>query len=86
MAATVSIRIPAETHQMLQELAKQEHKGIGEVIGEAARLLQRERFWAEYYAAYERLRADPEEWRDFQEELKLWDSTLMDGLEDNPWP
>ena len=58
---------------------------MGELIDEAAQLLERERFWAEYYAAYERLRADLEEWRDFQEELKAWDSTLMDGLDDYPW-
>lgn len=85
MAATVSIRVSSEAHRKLRELADKKHKPIGDVFNEAVTLLEREQFWAEYAAAYERLRADPEEWQAYQDELALWDSTLMDGLEDLPW-
>ena len=36
--------------------------------------------------AYARLRADPVAWAEELEEWRLWDRTLMDGLEDDPWP
>lgn len=85
MAATVSIRVPTEAHQKLREIAEKQHKSIGEALNEAVHLLEREQFWAEYAEAYARLRADPEAWQEFQDELALWDSTLMDGLEDLPW-
>lgn len=84
MAATVSMRVPTEAHQKLREMADKKHKPIGEVLNEAVELLEREQFWADYAAAYARLRADPEAWQEYRDELALWDSTLMDGLED--WP
>jgi hypothetical protein len=36
--------------------------------------------------AYARLRADPEAWAEELEERRLLESTLMDGLEDDPRP
>lgn len=30
-----------------------------------------------------RLRADPVAWQAYQDEIAIWDATLMDGLEDN---
>lgn len=44
------------------------------------------RFWAEYNAQIEKLKADPEAWRQIQEEDKIWEATLMDGLDpDEVW-
>lgn len=80
MTTTVSVRLPAKTHQKLRELAKKEHKGIGEVVEEAVAVLERERFWQEMERGYAKLRADPEAWKEWQDELALWDSTLMDGI------
>lgn len=33
---------------------------------------------------FQRLRSDPEAWADYQSEIALWDTTLMDGLEHEP--
>ena len=41
-------------------------------------------FWDECKAGYARLKADPEAWAEYQEELRLWDCTSTDDLED--WP
>jgi hypothetical protein len=35
-------------------------------------------------ADYERLRADPEAWAEYQREIALWDALSSDGLEDEP--
>jgi len=35
-------------------------------------------------AGYARLRRDPVAWAEELEEQRLWDKTLMDGLEDEP--
>ena len=35
--------------------------------------------------AYARLRADPQAWAEELAERRLWECTLMDGLEDDPW-
>lgn len=45
---------------------------------------RRRRFFDEADAAYAKLRAEPEAWAGYQDELALWDSTLMDGLKEEP--
>lgn len=80
MAATVSVRIPAEAHRKLRERARKEHKGLGEVIDEAITALERDRFWEAMEAGYAKLRADPKAWNEWQDEIALWDTTLMDGI------
>jgi len=45
----------------------------------------RERLFDEYDAAMRELRADPVAWAEEMAEQALWDATLADGLEDEPW-
>lgn len=85
MAATVSIRIEEGTHTKLQELAQAEHKLIGEVVKAAVDRYRQECFFADYNAAYARLKADPAAWTEYQAEVGAWDSTLADGLETATW-
>jgi hypothetical protein len=67
---------------MLRELAKEEHKAIGQVITDLVEKRQRERFWREMREDFTRLRSDPVAWQSYQDELSEWDATLMDGLQD----
>lgn len=55
---------------------------MASVAAEAVAWYERERFWREFKESVERLRADPVAWQEYQDELTLWDATLMDGLED----
>lgn len=48
-----------------------------DLIAEAVERLRRERFIAEVNEAYRRAGPDPEQ--------EIWDSTLMDGLEEYPY-
>ena len=54
------------------------------IAEEAARVYEKKKFWENYYAGYKGLRADPVAWAKYQDEIKLWDTTLADGLEE--WP
>ncbi|MGH2531282.1 MAG: hypothetical protein ACRDJW_03145 [Thermomicrobiales bacterium] len=82
--ATVTIRVPQETHHLLRELAAKRGTPIGEVVDEATRRLKEADFWAEVNAAYERLYADPVAKADYEAEMAPWDQTAADGLAD--WP
>ena len=47
--------------------------------------MDREAFWREYVASYERMeREHPEQWQAMLDEQREWDGTLLDGLEDEP--
>lgn len=79
--ASTSIRIDRTTHQKIKDIAGRENKPIGEVVADAIHRYEDEQFWRNAHAGYQRLRGDPEAWKAYQNELRDWDVTLMDGLE-----
>jgi predicted transcriptional regulator len=79
-----TIRINKKTHDALRDLAAKSNTTMSAVVEAAILEYQRRKYWEEYYAAYEALKASPEAWAEHQEEMKLWDATLTDGLKD--WP
>ena len=80
MAGT-TIRVDVRTHEMLRELLKQEHKPIGHLVTDLVARRREERFWQDLETSLDRLRADPVAWREYQDEIALWDTTSGDGLE-----
>jgi predicted transcriptional regulator len=81
---TQTIRISKKAHDTLRELAAKTNTTMAAIVEVAVREYQKRKYWEEYHAAYEALRANPEAWADYQEEIKAWDCTLADGLKD--WP
>ena len=84
--AAVTVKLPVEAHAKLAELAAARKRSMGDVLAD---LIEREQRRAFLQAANEdiaRLRADPAAWADYQAEVRSMDGTLMDGLEDDPWP
>ena len=85
MATTVRVR--PEAHQALREMSKSRGVPITQLVDEAIERLRREEFFRQFNEAYARLREDPEAWAEELAERRLWDTALMDGLEDDPpWP
>jgi hypothetical protein len=52
-----------------------------QVLDKALDTYRRKVFFEQLNAGYAAMRADPEEWAAELEERKLWDTTLMDGLD-----
>jgi hypothetical protein len=85
MASTALIRVDTKTRDLLAKMAEQDQTSIGEMVTSLTNKAERERFWKSARDGYARLKADPEAWTEYQAEISLWDSTLMDGLEENPY-
>lgn len=81
----VSIRVSRETHHQLQEIARREHRPMSSVAGEAVRAYEKELRWRAAEEAVARLREQPDEWREYEEDAAAWDVTSADGLEDLPY-
>lgn len=79
--ASTNIRIDRTTHQKIKDIAGRENKPIGGVVADVIQRYEDEQFWRNAHAGYQRLRDDPEEWKAYQDEIRIWDVTLMDGLE-----
>jgi len=72
-----TIRIREDTREALRELEHQTGEGPQELLGRAVDQFRRSIVLAETNIAYTRLRASGDD-----DELREWDATLADGLDD----
>lgn len=79
--STTTIRVSTEIRDTLHEMAQNSGLSMQQLLERALEVYRRQRLLQEANAAYEALSADPDAWRDFQQELIDWDATLADGLE-----
>ena len=75
------VRISEAAHRLLKELAEQTGQTTMDVLDKALDAYRRQLFFEQLNAGYAELRADPEAWAEHLAERKLWDATLMDGLD-----
>jgi hypothetical protein len=80
---TTTVRVSAETRAALRDLAAETGESMQEVLAKAVEAYRRRLFLEAANADYARLRADPRTWAEELEERRLWDATLLDGLEDD---
>jgi hypothetical protein len=81
--ASATVRISEKSRNTLRELAAQSGESMQTVLDRVIEEFRRKQFLEAANAEYAALRRDPEAWDEYQKELALWDSTLMDGLDPN---
>jgi hypothetical protein len=80
------VRISERTRETLREMARSQQESMQAVLERAVEEYRRKKFFEDLDAAYAELQKDPETWASYQTELKVWDATLMDGLDnDEDW-
>ncbi|HEV2066310.1 MAG TPA: ribbon-helix-helix domain-containing protein [Thermomicrobiales bacterium] len=77
-----TVRVDKKLHDTLRELAKSEHRPIGEVIEDAIAKYEKDKFWKEMHEGFARLRADPVAWKEYQEDAAVWDAMSNDDFAD----
>src|SRR5205085_11333896 len=81
-----TVRVSETAHRMLKELAEQTGQTMMDVLDQALEVYRRKLFLEQVNAGYAELRADSAAWAEHLAERKLWDATLMDGLDpDERW-
>jgi predicted transcriptional regulator len=80
--ASTTVRVSEHTHELLRKLAAASGEPLQRVLERAVENYRREQFYAEFNAAFERLRADPVAWKDYLAEQAEMDGTLADELDD----
>jgi hypothetical protein len=84
--STPTVPISEASHRMLKALAEQTGQPMMDVLDKALDAYRRKVFFEQMNAGYAELRSDPEAWAEHLAERKLWDATLMDGLDpDERW-
>jgi len=78
-----SVHISEASQRVLKELAEQTGQTEMEVLDKALDAYRRKVFLDAVNAGYAELRADPQAWAEWQEEIRSMDGCLMDGLDPN---
>jgi hypothetical protein len=81
--AETSILLSETTLARLRELARWAGVSLNEALDQAVQAQYDRQFWEATNAGYAALRADPVAWAEVEAERKLWDATLLDGLDPN---
>ena len=74
------LRISKETHEKLRELARLEGISMQGILEKALDEYQKNQFFNALEASFAALKSDPQAWAEEQEERRLSEQTLMDGL------
>jgi hypothetical protein len=81
-----TVRISEASHEVLKGLAAQTGQTMMDVLDKPLDAYRRKLFFEQMNAGYAELRADGPAWAEHLAERKLWDATLMDGLDpDEHW-
>jgi predicted transcriptional regulator len=81
LMTTTTIRVSTETRNLLNRLARSTGTSMQQVLEEALEQYRRQQFLEALNAAYATMQADPQLHTEATEELALWDTTLLDGIE-----
>lgn len=82
---STTVRVSVEVREKLQRMAADYGEPMQDLLAKAVEAYRRQRLLEAINESFAALRADPEAWQEYQEEIKAWDVTLMDGLEDFPY-
>lgn len=78
---SVMVRVDKDTRERIKKIARLEGRNMNEIIRMAIDKYEQDRVLDEFNEAYARVKNNPDEWADMEKERKVWDNTLMDGLE-----
>lgn len=76
-----NVPIASATLARLEEMASWTGLPVAEILERAVNEHYERQFWEAVNAGYAALRADPDAWAEVESERRLWENTLMDGLD-----
>lgn len=78
--SVTTIKVDTAVRDRLSDVAGKRGITMGALLEELSRKAEDEQFWAEVYASYERLQADPEAWADYLAEGLSWTEASDGGF------
>jgi hypothetical protein len=82
MAATATVRVDPEVRDRINELAAARGVKASQLLGQLVRAAEENQLLADMNEDFDALRQDPQARAAYDDELREWDATLLDGLGD----
>jgi len=81
MTTSLSVRINKETKEMLEQLSGKLRASMTVVLQDAVKEFHRKKFWEDVNRAFDEMRSNPEAGMDYDNEARLFDAAVADGLD-----
>lgn len=83
MAATATVRVSEQSHDLLRRLSEEKGISMIEALDLVLAEWEKQQFFRSLNASFAALRSDPAAWEEELEERRLWDQSLGDDVEDD---
>ena len=83
-SAPPMVKVKPDTHAKLRQIAKTQHKSMGDIVTALVDRYEEEQFWQEAKEQLDRLKADPVAWQEYMDEMAEWDAMPNEVLEAEP--
>lgn len=80
---TYVVRLYPESREVLDYLSKELDESMAGIVHHSLEAYKKQIFFDKLEEDFVRLKQDSKEWDEYKKELEIWDSTLLDGLEEN---
>ena len=80
---TTTIRLDLSTQKVVRELARERKQPMNAILRQAVECYRRELLLDQSNAVWAAMRADEAAWQEEMEEQRLFDGTLLDGLQND---
>lgn len=81
MSESTTVRVNRQTYNEIKILADKQHKNMQNIIDLAIKQYKKIQYFQELNQSFLRLKENIEAWDEEKNERKMWDSTLVDGLD-----
>lgn len=79
------VKLQPDTHRRLQRISREQHRPMGEIVGELLDHYERDQFWLSVKSSVDRLRIQPDAWQDYQDEIALFEGGSIDTADEDPY-
>jgi len=81
MNESTTVRVNRQTYNEIKNLADKQNKNMQNIIDLAIKQYKKIQYFQELNLSFSRLKENKESWDEEKNERKMWDSTLVDGLD-----
>jgi hypothetical protein len=78
---SVNVRISSQSYQILKTLSQEEGQTMQNLLDDALENLRRKKILEATSLAFQRLKANKDDWQEELDERELWENTLVDGVD-----
>ncbi|MDQ2746157.1 MAG: toxin-antitoxin system protein [Acidobacteriota bacterium] len=77
----MNVSISEKSQKIIRQISETENMAISDILDDAVEVYRRQKLLSRTNQAFQKLKEDPQAWREELADRQLWERTLTDGAE-----